>query len=445
MRVYPDFLQYTLRFSWLKRPRRDMLMLSGRGVSYILQGPERRTRPMGGMPVTNLLIRWFERDYQNAAHPRVRGRYGQFASIVGIVTNVLLFALKLFVGLAFGSIAVVADALNNLTDSACTLVALVGFKMSGKPADAEHPYGHARMEYIAGLIVSFLVMFVGLQLLISSVRQIFSPRQAGLPGLPMLLALALSMLVKLWQCQFYRKIGGIIRSSTLLATAADSRNDILATGAVLLAALVTRLTGVDLDGWMGAAVALFILFSGARLVSQTISPLLGTAPTREMVTRIHQKILSYEGIIGLHDLHVHSYGAGQVFASVHCELPAEQDILLSHDLVDRIERDFAQQDNINLVIHLDPVVTADPKTNALKRQVERAVAAISPQISLHDFRVVWGVTHTNLIFDAAVPFDFHLTDGQLTMQITQCVQAIDPTYHVVLTVDHDPGMAGNST
>lgn len=390
--------------------------------------------------MTNILIRWFVKDYQNTSHPLVRRRYGQFASIVGILTNALLFGSKLLAGTLFGSIAVVADALNNLMDSASTLVALVGFKLSGKPADAEHPYGHARMEYVAGLIVSFLVMFVGLQLLLGSAQRILSPQQPSQPGWPMLAVLVLSILVKLWQCLFYRKVGRSIDSATLAATAADSRNDVLATGAVLLASIITMLTGVDLDAWMGAAVAVFILISGGQLISQTISPLLGTAPTRETVQRIHQKILSYEGIIGLHDLHVHSYGAGQVFASVHCELPAEQDILLSHDLVDRIERDLLQQDNINLVIHLDPVVTSDPKTNALKAQVQQIITEISPRISMHDFRVVWGVTHTNLIFDVAVPFDFGLANDALTRRIEGSVKAINPDYNIVLTVDHDAGI-----
>ncbi|HYH01847.1 MAG TPA: cation diffusion facilitator family transporter, partial [Bacillota bacterium] len=296
--------------------------------------------------MTNLLIKWFVRDYQNTSNFQVRERYGKFAGVVGIASNLVLFSIKISAGLIFNSIAIIADAVNNLSDSAASLVTLLGFKLSGKPADAEHPYGHARMEYISGLTVSFLILFLGLQLIQTSVTKIIHPEAAQF-SVASILVLVASILIKLWQCLFYRKVSRIIDSTTLAATSVDSRNDILATTAVLVAVIGTRLTGFNLDGYMGAVVALFIMVSGAKLVMETIDPLLGLAPTKELVNSIYQKILSYDQIIGLHDLAVHNYGAGKCFASVHCEVAAEQDIMVSHDIIDNIERDFLKEQGIH--------------------------------------------------------------------------------------------------
>lgn len=385
--------------------------------------------------MTNFLIRLFVKDHQNISSWQVRERYGKFAGIVGIATNFALFLIKIIVGMIFNSIAITADAVNNLSDSGSSLVALLGFKMSGKPADAKHPYGHARMEYLSGLIVSFIILFLGVQLIQKSFVKIIHP-QISRYSLLSIFVLVVSILIKLWQCMFYRKVGGIIDSITLVAASADSRNDILATTAVLTAAVISEITGINLDGYMGVAVALFILVSGVKLVMDTGNPLLGMAPTKEMVDSVYQKILSYDGIIGLHDLAIHSYGAGQYFASVHCEVSAEQDIMASHDLVDNIERDFLKNHGINLVIHLDPVVINDEKTNQLKAKVENLIGQISPGISIHDFRVVWGLSHSNLIFDVVVPFDFHLKDEELANLITDKIHEINPDYHAVLTIDH---------
>ena len=267
--------------------------------------------------MTNLLIRLFVKDYKNISSSKVRERYGKFASIAGIATNILLFIFKMTVGMLFNSISITADAINNLSDSGSSLITLTGFKLSGKPADEKHPYGHARMEYISGLIVSFLVLFLGFELFKSSVEKIINPQEANFNAIS-IMVLMVSILIKLWQSMFYRKIGRMIDSTTLMATSVDSRNDIFSTSAVLAAAIITRSTGYNLDGYMGAAVALFILFSGVKLIQETISPLLGMAPTKELVDKIYKKILSYDGIIGLHDLTVHSYGPGKCFASVHC-------------------------------------------------------------------------------------------------------------------------------
>lgn len=376
-------------------------------------------------------MKWFE-----SGNHQGRDGYGKFVSLMGIGSNFLLFLIKIIAGTMVHSIAITADAVNNLSDSGASLVTLLGFKIAGKPADAEHPYGHARMEYISGLIVSVLVLFLGLQLIQSSVKKIISPSLAEFSMVSNLI-LVFSILTKYWQYCFYQKIGRLIDSLTLLATSQDSWNDILVTAAILVATLITRFTGFNLDGYMGLAVALFILVSGVRLVIDTSSPLLGTAPSKELVDDIYKRILSNEKIIGLHDLTVHSYGSGKCFASVHCEVEAEQDIMISHDIIDNIERDFLKDYGIHLVIHLDPVITDDEKTNELKGAVSRLIQELSPEVSIHDFRVVWGVSHSNLIFDIVVPFDFKMSDAELIKVISERVYKINPTYHSVVTVDHD--------
>lgn len=391
---------------------------------------------LGCYILTNLLVKLFIKNSEDTSNPQVRERYGKFSGIVGIVTNFFLFLIKIIAGFIFNSISIVADAVNNLSDSGSSLITLIGFKITGKPADAEHPYGHARMEYIAGLIISFIVSFLGFQLIQSSVNKIIHP-QTTVFSIVSILVLTASILIKLWQFMFFRKIGRIINSSTLVATSYDSRNDILSTSAVLAATVISSLIGYNLDGYIGVLVALFILISGFKLIMDTISLLLGMAPSDELVERIYKKILSYDGIIGLHDLTVHSYGEGKCFASVHCEVPAEQDIMISHDIVDNIERDFLKDEGIHMVIHLDPVVTNDPKTNELKSMVEDIVRKISDKISIHDFRVVWGVSHSNLIFDVLVPFDFHYKDEELINTITDKIHEINKTYNSVITIDHD--------
>lgn len=385
--------------------------------------------------MTSLLIRAFIKTPENTSNPVVRRRYGNVAGAVGIVTNLLLFVVKIIVGTMSGSIAVTADAVNNLSDSGSSLVTLVGFKLSGKPADSGHPFGHGRMEYIAGLMVSFIIVIIGYQLIVSSVQKILHPQETAY-DLYVLAVLAVSIAVKAWQCQFYRKLGRRIDSLTLSAASADSRNDVLATASVLIAAVVTMLTGFNLDGYMGAAVGLFIVVNGIRLTFETISPLLGAAPKKELVEDIRRRVLAYDKIIGIHDLSVHNYGQCECYASLHCEVPAEQDVMVSHDVIDNIERDFLRE-GIHLVIHLDPVVTGDERTNALKARIESLVEKISPRIGIHDFRVVWSLTHTNLIFDIAVPYGFERSDRELVEMISEGISALDPTYNAVITVDHD--------
>ena len=382
------------------------------------------------------IMKAFVPGYGKKDEPSVREKSGRVAGMVGIVTNLLLFAIKLAAGLLSGSVAVMADAVNNLTDSGSSIVMLVGFKLAGKPADEKHPFGHARIEYLSGVIVSFIVLFLGVELGMTSVEKIISPEAAEFNALT-LTVLVVSILIKLWQCFFYRSVGKTIHSDTVFATSSDSRNDVIATSVVLLGAVITQLTDLNLDGFLGLAVAAFIVVSGVKLIMETGNPLLGMAPDEGLVKTIYEKILSYEGIFGIHDLTVHNYGEGKCFASVHCEVPAERDILISHDIIDNIERDFQRDLGIHLVIHLDPVVTEDERTNKLRDQVRKLMHVVYPQASVHDFRVVWGVTHSNVVFDIAVPFSLKETDQQIKERVDQAVRTLDPDYRTVVTVDRE--------
>ena len=384
--------------------------------------------------MTDLILRIFVRDHKNTEDPAVRDKCGRVAGAVGIVTNFLLFLMKIIVGTVFHSVSVTADAVNNLTDSGSSVVTLIGFKMASKPADEKHPFGHARIEYLSGVIVSFIVIFLGLQLGMSSIEKILTPEENALTPVA-LVVLVISILAKLWQCLFYRKVGRMIKSESVEATSKDSRNDVIATSVVLLGAVITMLTGVNLDGYMGAAVALFIVFSGVQLTISTADPLLGQAPEGELVQTITEKMLSYPGIIGMHDLAVHNYGVGRCFASAHCEVDAKNDILVSHDLIDNIERDFSRDLGIHMVIHLDPVIVGDARTDALHCKVQSLVTALYPTVTIHDFRVIWGVTHSNIVFDAAVPFSVKDSDTVITQKLEAEIQKLDPDYRTVVTID----------
>lgn len=384
--------------------------------------------------MTDLILRIFVRDHKNTEDPAVRDKCGRVAGAVGIVTNFLLFLMKIIVGTVFHSVSVTADAVNNLTDSGSSVVTLIGFKMASKPADEKHPFGHARIEYLSGVIVSFIVIFLGLQLGMSSIEKILTPEENALTPVA-LVVLVISILAKLWQCLFYRKVGRMIKSESVEATSKDSRNDVIATSVVLIGAVITMLTGVNLDGYMGAAVALFIVFSGVQLTISTADPLLGQAPEGELVQTITEKMLSYPGIIGMHDLAVHNYGVGRCFASAHCEVDAKNDILVSHDLIDNIERDFSRDLCIHMVIHLDPVIVGDARTDALHRKVQSLVTALYPTVTIHDFRVIWGVTHSNIVFDAAVPFSVKDSDAVITQKLEAEIQKLDPDYRTVVTID----------
>ena len=381
------------------------------------------------------LIRRFVPDWQQVQRTDVRERYGTLAAAVGILSNIFLCIIKGLIGLFSGSIAVTADAVNNLSDAGSSVITLLAFKIAGKPADEEHPYGHARMEYISGMAVSFIIILLGLELMGSSFEKILHPEEVGVSALTYLV-LIVSIAVKLWQGMFNRNLGKRISSEALQATAADSLNDVFSTGAVLLSTLVYQFTAIPIDGWVGMLVAIFITVSGVKLIMETGSPLLGQAPDPQMVRELEEKITAYDGVIGIHDLQVHNYGPGRVFATVHAEVPANRDILVSHDIIDNIEREVGHEMNLNLVIHMDPVVTDDERLNQLHAQVQQIVASIDSNLSMHDFRAVLGPTHTNLVFDVVVPPGFSLSDSELSRRIEQQVQTLG-SYFCVITVDHN--------
>ena len=381
------------------------------------------------------LIRRFVPDWQQVQRTDVRERYGTLAAAVGILSNIFLCIIKGLIGLFSGSIAVTADAVNNLCDAGSSVITLLAFKIAGKPADEEHPYGHARMEYISGMAVSFIIILLGLELMGSSFEKILHPEEVGVSALTYLV-LIVSIAVKLWQGMFNRSLGKRISSEALQATAADSLNDVFSTGAVLLSTLVYQFTAIPIDGWVGMLVAIFITVSGVKLIMETGSPLLGQAPDPQMVRELEEKITAYDGVIGIHDLQVHNYGPGRVFATVHAEVPANRDILVSHDIIDNIEREVGHEMNLNLVIHMDPVVTDDERLNQLHAQVQQIVAGIDSNLSMHDFRAVFGPTHTNLVFDVVVPPGFSLSDSELSRRIEQQVQTLG-SYFCVITVDHN--------
>ena len=376
--------------------------------------------------MTNWLIKTFIRDANapNTAYGRML--YGKLSGWVGIICNFLLFTGKFIAGSVSGSVSIMADAVNNLSDASSSIISLLGFKLSSRPADEEHPFGHGRYEYLSGLMVSVLIMVIGVELLKSSFEKILHPAPVEFNVLIAVILIA-SILIKLWMALFNQKTGELIHSQTLIATATDSRNDVISTLAVLTAAVISHLSSLNLDGFMGLAVAIFILYSGFGL--------LGKAPDPELVESIREKILSYPGVLGTHDLMVHDYGPGRQFASVHVEMAAEQNVLECHDIIDTIERDFKKNFNLHMIIHYDPVVTNDPAARDLRRWISDEVKKIDPGLSIHDLRVVPGSTHTNVIFDCVVPHNLSVSASEITRRITKTVADKYPGYVCVITID----------
>ena len=384
--------------------------------------------------MTSLLLRLFVKNHDDTENPVVRGAYGKLAGAVGIVCNLLLFAGKLLAGILSGSVAVTADAVNNLSDASSSLVTLLGFKLAERPADEEHPYGHARIEYISGLVVAALILLIGAELAKSSFSKILHPETVEF-SLLTLGVLVGSILVKLWMALFCRKLGRRIDSTTLLATSADSRNDVISTAAVLVGCLVGYFFDVKLDGYIGMAVALFIIWSGCSIAKDTINPLLGERASEELVRNISDLILSHEKILGIHDLMVHDYGPGNCFASVHAEMDSAEDPLICHDIIDDIERDALRELQVHLVIHYDPIVTNDEELNAARALVEQEIKSIDESLSLHDFRMVRGPGHTNLIFDLVIPYSMEDRKAELKARIDERLQRQDRKYYTVITFD----------
>ncbi len=384
--------------------------------------------------MTNLLLRLFVRDHKNTDDPNVRGAYGRLAGIVGIICNLLLCAGKLAVGILSGSVSITADAVNNLSDASSSLVTLIGFKLAERPADDEHPYGHARIEYLTGLAVAALILVIGVELGKSSVEKIIHPETVVFSYVTVAVLVG-SILVKLWMALFCNTLGRRIGSAALTATAADSRNDVISTAAVLIGILIGHFFNLQIDGYIGLLVALFIVWSGFGIAKETISPLLGEQADPELVRSISELVLSHDKILGIHDLMVHDYGPGQCFASVHAEMDSRDDPLICHDIIDDIERDALRDLHVHLVIHYDPIVTDDEELNRMRELVEKEIKAISPELAMHDFRMVRGPGHTNLIFDLVLPFSMNDQKAELKRRIDERVQFEGKNYYTVITFD----------
>lgn len=362
------------------------------------------------------LVKKFIKDPENWEDPAVRERYGLLTGLVGIVLNLLLSAGKLGAGLLTGSISVTADAFNNLSDAGSSVVTLAGFRMAAKQADEDHPFGHGRIEYLAGLIVAAAILLVGVELAKTSVEKILSPEAVSFSWLSAGILLG-SILVKLWMSWFNRTLGRRIGSAAMAATAADSLSDAVATSAVLLGTLVFRFTGYNVDGWVGLLVAVFILRSGWGAAKDTLDPLLGQGPDPDLVESIQKAVLAHPQVTGVHDLIIHDYGPGRRMMSLHAEVPMDADVLEVHDVIDNIERELKETFHIEAVIHMDPIATKDPQTNALREKMAALVREIDPAMTIHDFRMTVGPDHQNLIFDVVVPHKCPLSDEEVKAAI----------------------------
>ena len=384
--------------------------------------------------MTGYLMRRFIRDYEDTETPQVRQQYGALSGGVGILLNLLLFLGKLAAGLLTGAISVTADAFNNLSDAASSVVTLIGFRLAGQKADAGHPFGHGRIEYLAGLIVSLLILLVGFELGKSSVEKLLHPEVVELSLLTVGI-LAVSVAVKLWMSVFNRKLGRAADSASLRATAADSLSDAVATSVVLLGLVVGHFTNLAIDGWAGLLVALFILRAGFGAAKDTLNPLLGQPPSPELVEGVSGVILGHSQIVGIHDLIIHDYGPGRRMMSVHAEVDARSDMLEAHDIIDHIERELGERFHLEAVIHMDPVILDDVELTRVKELAARLARQIDPRLSIHDFRLTAGPLHSNLIFDVEAPYETVYTDQQIAEKLKEKLQAADKRYFAVIQVD----------
>lgn len=386
--------------------------------------------------MTDLLIRRFVKDWQNTGKSEVRRGYGQLSGGVGILVNLLLALGKLLAGAVTHSISITADAFNNLSDAGTSIVTLVGFRLADQKPDAEHPFGHGRMEYLTGLAVSVAILFVGAELAKTSVEKILHPEEVAFSWLSAAI-LAVSICAKLWLNRFNRRLSAAVKSPALAATAADSLSDAVATAVLLAGLLAGHLLHLRLDGWLGVGVALFILRSGWQAAKDTIDPLLGQSPDPELVRSIRDTVLSHPQIIGIHDLVIHDYGPGRCMMSFHAEVPMDANIMEAHDIIDHVEREIYETYHIQTSVHMDPIAVNDQRVTEARDMVAEVVRAIDPRITIHDFRMTDGVLHTNLIFDVVVPHGLPLTDDEVKERITQALPGGHETYYTVIQVDHD--------
>lgn len=381
-----------------------------------------------------LLSKLFIRQREDTSDPAVRRAYGVLCGAVGILLNILLFAGKFAAGLISGSIAITADAFNNLSDAGSSVITLVGFRVAGQKPDHDHPFGHGRFEYISGLLVSVVILLMGLELLQSSVAKILHP--SSLTFSPLILGiLLLSILVKGYMFFYNKSLGKKLHSAAMTATATDSLSDMLATAVVLISTLISHFAAVNVDGWCGILVGLFICYAGYSAAKDTVSPLLGQAPDQEFIQQVNAIAKAHKEVLGIHDLMVHNYGPDRLMISLHAEVPADGNILELHEVIDAIEHELRSALNCQAVIHMDPVRVGDPETDRLKAMVRDILAEIDPQLTMHDFHITAKPTHTNLIFDVVAPYGFRLTDAELITLIDGKVKAKDPSYFIVVDID----------
>lgn len=386
--------------------------------------------------MTELLLKLFIKDYKNVSNQKVRMKYGILSGCVGIVLNVVLCLMKFFVGSLTGSIAITADAVNNLSDAGSSAVTVFGFKMAGKPADKDHPFGHGRIEYITAMIVSFIILFMGAELAIQSVKKIRTPEDVRFSAVGAII-IAVSILGKLWLAFFNKKLGKRIDSPAMTAVVADSLSDIAATSVTLIALILSNFfPSLHIDGWLGILVACFVLKAGLDIFRDTLSSLIGTPPSKELVEEIKNKILSYDHISGIHDLIMHNYGPDHFFATVHVEIPSDIDVMVGHDIIDNIENDIKREMGIDLTIHYDPLVVNNERVEELRQMTEKIVKGISPDLSIHDFRVIDGPMHTNLIFDVVIPYVFSQSANDVISEITLKISEVNSSYFTVIKAEH---------
>ncbi len=385
--------------------------------------------------MTDILVRLFIKDYTNTENAKVRTSYGVLASLVGIACNVLLFATKIIAGMMINSISVMADAFNNLSDAASSIISFIGVKLAERPADKEHPFGHGRFEYISALAVSFIILQVGFSLLQSAFQKILHPQELIFRPI-LVVVLVLSVLVKIWLSLFNHKLGKRIKSSVMLATAADSKNDVLVTAATIISTVIVGLTGINIDGYIGLLVSIFVMLAGVRIAKDTLEPLLGQAIERDVYKRITDMVESYEGIYGTHDLIIHNYGPSHHMATIHAEVPNTVSLELAHETIDQIERDVLEKLDIFLVIHMDPIEVNDTAVLEKKRVVLDVMKRLEPKADIHDFRVVNGEHQINLIFDLVIPYSYSKTEEQkLLSKFVEEIRQQDARYQCIITVD----------